>query len=65
MGVAGPGVMGDREAISQIALKDLNNHLPGLYCVISDCAYTPSEHIVPIFRADQALVPQQKNSTCF
>jgi hypothetical protein len=28
--------------------------LPGLYCTIGDCAYTPMEHMVPIFLAQNA-----------
>jgi hypothetical protein len=48
-GVAGPGVLGDREAIHQIPLGRLVEELPGLYCAIGDCAYTPTEHLVPIF----------------
>jgi hypothetical protein len=43
LGVAGPGIMGDRNAIQQVDLHNLINGLPGLYCVIGDCAYTPSE----------------------
>jgi hypothetical protein len=49
LGLAGPGVMGDRDAIDQIPLGEMIENLPGLYCVIGDCAYTPTEHLVPIF----------------
>jgi DDE superfamily endonuclease len=65
IGVAGPGVMGDREAIGQISLGKLIEALPGLYCVIGDCAYTPTEHLVPIFRGDQALLPRNDNFNFF
>jgi DDE superfamily endonuclease len=61
IGVAGPGVMGDRDAIGQVSLKSLVEALPGLYCIIGDCAYTPTEHLVPIFRGDQALSPKNDN----
>ncbi len=50
LGVAGPGVMGDRDAINMVKLGSLVEDLPGLYCVIGDCAYTPSDHLVPIYR---------------
>ena len=52
IGVAGPGVMGDRDAINQVSLGSLIEELPGLFCAIGDCAYTPSEHLVPICRGD-------------
>jgi hypothetical protein len=55
IGVAGPGVMGDREALFEIELGNLIENLPGLYCAIMDCAYIPSEHCVPIFGGSQAL----------
>jgi hypothetical protein len=60
-GVAGPGVLGDREAIHQIPLGRLVEELPGLYCAIGDCAYTPTEHLVPIFRGEHALIPRNDN----
>jgi hypothetical protein len=50
IGVAGPGVLGDQEAINQIPLSALIKKLPGLFCAIGDCAYAPTEHLVPIFR---------------
>lgn len=34
IGVAGPGVMGDREALNQVELGILIQNLPGLYCAI-------------------------------
>jgi hypothetical protein len=55
LGVAGPGVMSDRDAIEQFEFKDLIENLPGTYCVIGDCAYRPSEHLVPIFGGASAL----------
>jgi DDE superfamily endonuclease len=54
LGVAGPGVMGDRDAINMVKLGSLVDGLPGLYCAIGDCAYTASEHLVPIFRGELA-----------
>ena len=60
-GIAGPGVMGDRDAIKQVALHNMINALPGLYCVISDCAYTPSEKLIPIYRGAEATLPRYDN----
>ena len=65
IGVAGPGVLGDREAVNQISLGKLVEQLPGLYCVIGDCAYTPTEHLVPIFRGEHALVARNDNFNFF
>jgi hypothetical protein len=65
IGVAGPGVLGDREAIRQIPLFDLIEKLPGLFCAIGDCAYTPTEHLVPIFRGDQAKFHKNDNFNFF
>lgn len=59
--VAGPGVLGDRNAINEAGLGALINELPGLYCVIGDCAYTPSEHLVPIYGGKQALTEVNDN----
>jgi DDE superfamily endonuclease len=36
-----------------------------LYCVIGDCAYTPSENLVPIFRAEQAIIAKNDNFNFF
>ena len=48
--------MGDHDAIKQIRLDSLIQALPGLYCAIGDCAYTPTEHLVPIFCGDMAKI---------
>ena len=37
--------------------------LPGLYCVIGDCAYTPSEHVVSIYRS--GITSQNDNLNFF
>jgi len=63
LGVAGPGVMGDRDAINMVKLGSLVEDLPGLYCVIGDCAYTPSEHLVPIYRG--GITSQNDNFNFF
>ena len=61
LGVAGPGVMSDREAVEQVPLHRLIEQLPNDYCVIADCAYRPSEHLVPIFGGASALDPANNN----
>ena len=61
LGVAGPGVMGDRDAIKQVELHNLIDALPGLYCVIGDCAYTPSEKMIPIYRGADATTARYDN----
>jgi len=47
--VAGPGVMGDREALHECSLYDLIENLPLGFVVISDNAYKPTEHNCPIY----------------
>lgn len=47
--VAGPGVMPDQNAKSQVDLDSLVEKLPTGYCVIADCAYVASEHWVPVY----------------
>ena len=49
MAVAGPGVMGDRNAMQYCPLHDLIEQLPGRYHVIGDFAYTATEYLIPIF----------------
>jgi DDE superfamily endonuclease len=61
LGVAGPGNLGDREAVNAVPLGNLVESLPGLFCVIGDCAYTPTEHFVPIFRGENAQLPINDN----
>ena len=61
LGVAGPGVMGDREALFQCPLGDMIENLPGLFCAIGDCAYMPTEHLVPIFGGAHAKVTANSN----
>jgi len=60
-GVAGPGVMSDRDAVKQVPLAELIEQLPGLYCAIADCAYTPTEHMIPVFGGALALQKRNDN----
>ena len=61
IGVGGPGVMGDREAVKESGLSELVEKLPGLLYCIGDCAYTPTEHLIPIYGADNATKSQYDN----
>ena len=61
LAVAGPGVMPDREALDECKLGKLIEDLPGFYCAIGDCAYTPTEHCIPIFGG--ALATQTNRDT--
>ena len=61
LGVAGPGVLGDRDALFQCPLGEMIENLPGLFCAIGDCAYTPTEHLVPIFGGSLATIPSNSN----
>ena len=54
IGVGGPGIMGDREAVKESGLSNLVEKLPGLLYCIGDCAYAPTEHLIPIYSADNA-----------
>ena len=45
IGVVGPGIMGDREAVMESGLSELVEKFPGLLYCIGDCAYTPTEHL--------------------
>jgi hypothetical protein len=65
LGVAGPGVMGDRDAIKQVTLGSLIEGLPGLFCAIGDCAYTPTEHLVAITGSDMARISKYDNFNFF
>ena len=49
VGIAGLKVMGDCKALFENELGDMIEGLPGLYCVIGDCAYKPTKHLVSIF----------------
>jgi DDE superfamily endonuclease len=50
IGIAGPGVMGDKDAVSETSLNDLIEGLPFGICVIGDAAYGPTEHLVPVYQ---------------
>jgi hypothetical protein len=56
---------GNCDAIKQVELHNLIHSLPGLYSVIGDCAYTPSEKLIPIYRGAGATLPWYDNFNFF
>lgn len=58
---AAPGVTGDRDAIKQCSLYNLVEGLPKGVCIIGDAAYTPTEHMVPIFQGADRLNARNDN----
>jgi hypothetical protein len=65
MAVAGPGVMGDREALQECSLYQLIENLPLGFVVISDNAYKPTERNCPIYGRADRLVPKYDNFSFF
>eukprot|EP00980_Cylindrotheca_fusiformis_P016821 scaffold5074_cov99-Cylindrotheca_fusiformis.AAC.3 len=65
VGVGGPGVTSDRKGIHESGLFALVEKLPPGYVVIGDCAYQPTEHLVPIFGGDLALKKDNDNFNYF
>jgi DDE superfamily endonuclease len=65
VGVGGPGVTKDRTAIKDSGLYDLVENLPAGYICIGDCAYQPTENLVPIFGGDLALKKDNDNFNFF
>ena len=61
IGVGGPGVIGDREAVKESGLYDLVEKSPGLLYCIGDCAYTPTEHLIPIYGSDKTTKTRYDN----
>jgi hypothetical protein len=55
LGVGGPGVTKDRQGIKESGLFDKIEKLPVGYVCVADCAYQPTENLVPIFGGDLAL----------
>jgi hypothetical protein len=65
LGVAGPGIIGEREAINTGSLGEMIEALPGLFCAIGECGYTPTTHLVPILRGEQELLKRNDNLNFF
>lgn len=65
LGIGGPGVTKDRTAVKESGLYGLIEGLPTGYICIGDCAYQPTEHLVPIFGGEQANVKDNDNFNFF
>jgi DDE superfamily endonuclease len=60
LGVAAPGVTGDRQALDSCPLGDMCLSLPGLFFAIGDCAYA-TEHFVPSFGGRSDTIPNNSH----
>jgi hypothetical protein len=49
--------MGNRDKVKMVTLNRLSESMPPLFCAIGDCACTPTEHLVPIYRGADAQRP--------
>jgi len=65
LGIGGPGVTKDRTAIKDSELADSIEQLPLAYICIADCAYQPTEKVIPIFGGDLALNKDNDNFNSF
>jgi hypothetical protein len=65
LGIGGPGVTKDRTAVKESGLLEKIESLPAGYICIGDCAYQPSESLVPIFGGDLALKRDNDNFNFF
>jgi hypothetical protein len=65
LGVGGPGVTKDRQAVKRSGLSELIENLPPGYIAIGDCAYQPTETLIPIFGGDLALIKENDNFNYF
>ena len=61
IGVGEHGIMGGRKTVKESSLSELVEKLPGLLYCIGDCVYTPTEHLIPIYSADNATKTQYDN----
>ena len=61
IGIAGPGVMGDRQVVVECGLSKLVESPSGLLYCIGDCAYTPTEKLLPIYRSEQVARERYDN----
>ena len=61
IGITGPVVMGDRNTIHECGLSTLVESTHGvLYCT-GDCACTPMEKLLPMYRSEQAAKERYDN----
>ena len=55
----------DRQGIKECGLFDKIDALPTGYVTIADCAYQPTEYLIPIFGGDLALHKDKDNFNFF
>lgn len=65
VGIGGPGVVKDRQAVKESGLYDKIHRLPPGYITIGDAAYQPTESLVPIFGDALALPKDHDNFNFF
>ena len=61
IGVTGPGIMGDHQAIHECGLSKLVESTRGVLYCIGDCAYTLTEKLLPIYRSEQSAKERYDN----
>jgi DDE superfamily endonuclease len=64
-GLAGPGVMPDRDALKECALHELIESLPLGYVAIGDAAYMAIENLASIYYGDAGKIPKYDNYNYF
>jgi hypothetical protein len=65
VGVGGPGVIKDRNAVKVSGLHSKIENIPQGYVCIADCAYQPTEKLTPIFGGNLALITENDNYNYF
>jgi DDE superfamily endonuclease len=65
IGLVGPGVMPDHDALKECALHDLIEKLPLGYVTIGDAAYTATENLASIYYVDAAKITKYDNYNYF
>ena len=61
IGVAGPGIMGEHQAIHECGVSKLVESTHGVLYCISDSAYTPTKKLLPIYRSEQSAKERYDN----
>ena len=61
LGIGGPGVTNDRQGVKESGLYAKIQQLPLGFVCVADCAYMPTEQMVPIFGKDLALKRDNDN----
>ena len=61
IGIAGPGIMGDQQAVVECGLSKLVESTSRLLYCIGDCAYTLTEKLLPIYGSEQVAKGRDDN----